>query len=334
MSAATQPTTFSDLYTSLSNKVRIETGVTATQDLAKGAINTALHDMHIGTKEKFPWAERSATLRTKAKYTTGTVAITKGSTAVTGTSTEWDTANDFSENNVIAGGKMVIEGSVDVYEVSSVASDTSLTLVQNFVGTTVTEATYVYFEDEYALHDDFLRPLSFRYFDQNRQISLLQRREFQEQFVRNKTTGKVRHAAIIDKAFSGSASPVRKVIFHQPPDTAYLIPYSFITDKLAVSTGGTEQVQMTADTDEPIVPLYARHGIVLHALYNWYRDRKNDDRSIAAKAEYESFMARLTADIEFGANRPQMRPRSYLPRKRRGGGRYSLGSRFDEIRDR
>ena len=221
-----------------------------------------------------------------------------------------------------------------MYEVSSISSDTALVLVQNFVSDTVTTATYIYFEDEYALHDDFLRPLTFRYFDQNKQIDLLQRREFMERFVRNKTTGKIRHASILDLAFSGNTSPVRKVVFHPPPDEAQLIPYNYVTDKLAVSSAGVAQTNLSADSDEPIIPLYCRHALVFHGLMHWYRDKKNDTRAEAVKVEYESIMARLTEDIEHGANRAQMRPRSYLNRKRRGRGFHTLGSAFDDLRDR
>ena len=334
MSVSSQPTDFSDLFTDLQNRVQTATGVTATTNQSKRYINIGLFDMHIGTKEKFPWAERSATLRTQPRYETGTLAITKGASAVVGTGTAFNTNNDFSVANVRVGGKMVIDGSVDVYEVSVVTDDNNLTLLQPFVSDTVTAATYIYFEDEYALDDDFLRPLNFRYFDQATQIKLIQRREFQERFVRNKIPGKIRHAALLDKAFSGSTAPVRKVIFHQPPDKAYLIPYAFVTNKLAVSSAGVALTQMVSDSDEPIVPLYARHIIVLHALWHWYRDKKNDSRATATGEEYKDALSRLTSDIEFAANRPQMRPRSYLPRRRRGGGRHSLGARFDEIRDR
>src|SRR3990167_10782650 len=116
MSATTQPTDFSDLFTDLQNRVRVNTGVTATENQAKRYINTALQDMHIGFGEKFPWAERDDVLRTQAQYTTGTVTITKGSTALTGASTLWNTANSFSVNNVRVGGKITINGSTEVYE--------------------------------------------------------------------------------------------------------------------------------------------------------------------------------------------------------------------------
>ena len=90
MSATSQPTDFSDLFTDLQNRVHVITGVTATANQAKRYINIALHDMHLGFGEKFYWAEREAQLITHAEYTTGTVAVTIGSTTITGTSTAWN----------------------------------------------------------------------------------------------------------------------------------------------------------------------------------------------------------------------------------------------------
>lgn len=333
MSSSSQVTDFSDLYTDLSRRIRIAQGVTATENIAKSLINTALHDMHIGSKEKFPWAERTAVLRTQAQYTTGTVTVTKGSTTLTGSSTAWNTNNDFSVANMRAGGKIVIAGGNDVYEISAVASDTSATISTAFISSDVSADTYVYFEDEYALADDFLRPLEMRYFDQAHKIPLHQRRVFRERFVRNKNPGTISDATIIEKPFSGDTAPVRKVVFHNPPDTNYLIPYSYVTDRLAVQSDGTAAVQLVNDDDEPIVPLYARHLIVYHALYHWYRDQKNDDRAKEAKEEYLELYSRLIAEVEIGANRPQMRPVSYLRRGRRARGHHVTGSAFDELRE-
>src|SRR6266571_4286890 len=95
MSSTSQLTTFVDCYTDLQNRVRLQTGVSATETLAKRAINVALQDMHLGFDYRVPWAERRATLRTQNDYTTGTVTATRGSTAITGAGTAWNTANDF-----------------------------------------------------------------------------------------------------------------------------------------------------------------------------------------------------------------------------------------------
>jgi hypothetical protein len=340
MSSTTTPTTFSDLVTALLNRMRSQTGVTATTEIAKSFLNTALQDIHLGTQYKLPWAERSGVLRTQNDYSTGTVTITQGSTTLTGASTLWNTANVFAVNNVRAGGKIVIEGGVDVYEVSSVASDTSLTLTQRYVGSDVSAGTYLYFEDEYDLHADFLRPVDFNYFDSNRQVVLTNRSEFRRRHVRNATVGKITEAMVVDRAFSGSTTPRRRVVFHRPPDDFYLLPYNFITNKLAVSSAGTEQTQMSADADEPVIPLYCRHVLLAHAAWSWYLHLKNDTRAEGAAQEYIALMQRITSDSEVGAPRPEMQPRTAMykyaaqrPYRTGRRGRFTTGTAWDELRD-
>lgn len=340
MSNVTQPQDFSDLYTDLLNRIRADTSITATVNQAKRYINIALHDIHVGVSEKLPWAERNDVLRTQQKYNTGTVTITQGSTSLTGASTAWNTNNSFSVKNVRTTGKIIIAGNPDVYTIASVGSDTAITLNDAFVGANVSAETYTYFEDEYALHDDFLRPLDQQFFDSNRNIPLIGRDDFRRQHPRNKTPGKIRHATIVDRAFSGNTSPVRRVRFYLAPDDFYLVPYAFITDKLAVSSSGTEQVQLSADADEPIIPLRYRHLIVFHGLYHWYRDKKNDSRSQEAKAEYIDLWLRTISDTEIGAKRARVRPnisgyrsKARRPYSNRGARRHTTGTAFDEIRD-
>jgi len=339
MSATTQLTDFSDLYTDLQNRVRETTGVTATENQAKRYINIALFDMHIGNGERFPWAEREAILVTQDDYTTGTLSVSQGSTTLTGSSTAWNTANAFSVNNMRVGGKIQINSGTETYTVSAVASDTSATLSSAFTQSDVSGGSYVYFEDEYALASDFLKPLDARFFDQNHTIELIGRREFRNRYPRNHTVGKPTVATILDKSFSGNTTPVRKIALHKPPDDFYTIPYSYVTSNLAVTSGGTEQAQLSSDTDEPIVPLRYRHVIVFHALYHWYRDKKDDVRSQEVRAEYIDLMLRIEGDTEIGQSRPQFRPRltSYRrsasrPYSSGAAGRYTTGSRFDEIR--
>lgn len=338
MSATTQVTTFSDLYTDLMNRVRSQTTETATVSQAKRYIAIALQDMHIGFQEKVPWAERSAQLLTHASYSTGTVAITQGSTTLTGTGTAWNTANAFSVNNAQAGGKIVIAGLPVIYEVSAVGGDTAITLTQKFVGETQTEATYVYFEDEYALAADFLRPVDAQSFDDRGTIDLISRTEFRQRYPRNAVTGNPRAACIVDRAASGSTTPRRRIALAPPPSTTTLIPYSYITSNLVVSSAGAAQAEFSADSDEPIVPLRYRHAIVFHALAKWYRDKKDDGRADSAQGDYTDLMLRIGADQEIGAKRPRLAPRVSHYRARaarpwRGAGRFDTGGRFDRMED-
>jgi hypothetical protein len=330
MSTTSQPTTFSDLYGDLISRVRLATGVTATDTLAKRHINTALQDMHMGGIEyKFPWAERRATIRTQERYTTGTIVATRGSATITGTGTAWNTNNDFSVKNMRANGRIVIAGSRTPYQISAVASDTSATLTTAFTEATVTDGTYVYFEDEYDLASDFLRPIDLRRFSTPGNIVLINRNQARLRYPTNSLPGTPREAAIFDFAPSGNTTPIRRVALYPPPSTYALIPYSYITNLLVTSSAGVAQTGFSADSDEPTMPLRYRHIIVLHGLYNWYRDRKDDTRAGEAKGEYTDAMARMLLDVEVGGQRPQMRPDvSRYVRKARNP--YSAGRRrFD-----
>jgi hypothetical protein len=406
----TQVTTFVDLYSDLLNRAREDASLAATSNLAKRWINIALHDMHIGFSDRFPWAERRAVLVTQNPYDEGTVAINRGSTALVGTSTFWDSTNEDGVAFMRAGGKIVIGGSDEVYEIASVTDGNNAVLSSNFIGgtntgsitgfasgsnTTVTSAahglsdgmkvtitgttsyntqsavssattdtfditatfvaddatgswssgsvsgeSYEYFEDEYALAGDFGRPVDAQTFSDNDDLPIIGRTKFRRDYPRNKTTGKPRVCTILDLPPSASATPVRKIRLAPPPDEAYAFPYSYITTNLVVSTSGTAKAQFVLDDDEPLVPLRYRHAIVFHALYMWYRDHKDDQRSQEAKAEYTDIMLRVAGDSEIGASRPKLEPRvaSYYLRARRpwrsGGGRYDTGNRFDQLRDR
>lgn len=339
MSATSQLTDFSDLYTDLQNRVRVTSGVSATETQAKRYINIALQDMHIGFGEKMPWCHRDAVLVTQPQYADGTVSISQGSTTLTGDSTLWNTANAFGLANVRTTGKLVINGGVEVYKISAVGSDTAITLGSKFTQADVSAASCVYFEDEYDLASDFLRPLNLTSFDQNGMIELVGWTEFRRRYPRNKTPGKVTAATIMDRGFSGNTTPLRRVVFHQPPDAAYTISYDYVTANLAVSAAGVAQANLSANSDEPIVPLRYRHAILYHALYHWYRDKKDDARSQEAKAEYTDIILRTVSDQEIGSPRPQMRPRVQAYRSyartpyRAGRGRgWSLGNAFDEMR--
>ena len=339
MSSTTQVTTFADLYGQVLKRVRVSSSETVSVEFAKAMVNTALFDMALGFREKLPWLERRAQLRTKAQYTTGTVTISQGSTALTGGSTAWNTANAFSVANMVAGGKIVINGTAPVYEIASVSSDTAAVLTSKYVGSDVTAGTYSYFEDEYDLATGFLRPGDVQFFDDRRTIEIISRSDFRMRVPRNAVPGRPRAATVLDLATSSSTVPRRRLALTPPPVSAFLVPYTYITSYLARTSTGTEQAQLSGDTDEPIVPLEYRHAIVLHALKNWFRDKKDDGRSQEVAAEYNDLIARMVADNEVGAKRPRLQPAvsPYVARARRpwaDRGRYDASGWFDTLQDR
>jgi hypothetical protein len=335
---STQPTDFSDLKVALLDAMRETNTDTTALAYAGRYINTALHDMHIDWD--LPWAIRRATLITHPTYTTGTIAVSAGGTAVTGTDTLWATANSWGVANVRAGGKIILGAvSEGVYEVASTpaVADTTLSVTSKYTGTdALTASGYTYFEDEYALAADFLRSIHPRQFSDNLKLSLLGREEFTRRYPRNTHTGAPKLATIIELPPSGNTTRVQKVVFHPAPDLAYKVDYTYVTSYLATTSAGAAQTQLVGTTDEPIVPLMYRHTIVAHAKWLWLFDRKDDRRYVDAKADYEQLMRRIAASTTNTADHPRFQPQvaryfAFTARRRRQ--RYSTDSRFDELAD-
>ena len=82
----------------------------------------------------FSWLIDYAEINCTPAYTTGTVAITQDATAVTGTDTSWAAGH--------VGWLMKVGTGDEFYEVSAVASTTSITLTSAFIGSTVSGSTY------------------------------------------------------------------------------------------------------------------------------------------------------------------------------------------------
>ena len=329
--------TFGEMYTDLLNRVRDNTSTSAVTTVGKRYINTALHDLHI--QNNFPWAERRAILQTHAPYTTGTIDIALATrTTVAGTDTLWNTAvTGMGFNNARIGGKLTVD-QIDVYNVSAVGSDTAITLADRYIGdAALTASTYTYFEDEYALASDFFRLVDTRTFTHAMDLPVVPRQEFYRRFPRNSHTGTPRCCTIIDLGPSGDVEPRPRVVFNPAPDAVLNIPYRYITRNLAVSSTGVAQENMSADGDEPIIPRRYRHVLVFYALYQWYRDRKDDVRTELARTEYESLLTRITNDSTPERDIPRLRTnrRRYLAGVAgyMRNPRYSADSRFDEMRD-
>lgn len=336
MATDTQLTTFLDIRRDLREMLR-QVSVTATNDTIDRKINSALHDLHSNPGHNFPWLHRRGYLLTHAPYTTGTVDITAAArTTVTGTSTLWTTAvTGMGFNNARAGGKMTFSGSTEVHEVSTVDSATQITLTNRWTGDALTAATYAYFEDEYALATDFLRPVDMRNFSTDLNIPFIGPMEFRRAYPRNSYRAKPKVATLIQLGFSANTTPRYRVVLAPTPDDEYSIPYNYITSYLAVTDTGTEQTQLVNDTDEPIIPLQFRHVIPLHVMVHWYIHLMDDlPRANAIKAEYAELMQRMSGNTNVGQDRPRISVdyRKYFGQHRRG--RFEIESEFDEIRDR
>lgn len=357
MGATTQPTTFQDLYYAVVQQAKVQLGTTeadtTTLNYARRLINQGLHDLHI--QQNWPWAERRSTILTHARYTTGNLNIASTTrTTLEGNGTLWNTAvsgmgTGTTFTNLRVGGKLQISGETDVYLVGAVASDTSATLDTRYVGNQSTATAfaaayknYTYFEDEYALASDFWRLVDARQLSDAIPIAVIPRQEFYRRYPRNATTGMPQVCTLLELGPGQLVDPRPRILFHPAPDIVYSIPYRYITTNLAVSATGTQAANLSAATDEPIIPLRYRHVLIQYALWLWYRDLKDDQRAQQAEQAYVDIVKRMAGDTEVNRDRPRFAPRTNQyratvagPRSlgRGGSRRFSTGTAFDELRD-
>ena len=296
MATSDSPATLTEMQTAFFEGLKEPTGNTALNTIATRYLNTASHLIH---QEGWPWAERRAVLRTHPGYNTGTVDVALATrTTVTGTSTLWTTAvTGESFNNARVGGKLTLAGGTDVYTVSAVGAATTITLADGYAGTAaLTTATYQYYEDEYALETDFDRPKDMRFFTEDRMIRLVSSRDFYLDYARNSRRTRPRVATLILLAPSGNATFNPRVLLGPAPDLTYRLPYRYYTTNLAVSSAGVAARNLSATTDEPIIPHKYRVGLVRKAMELWARDRKDAPRAHLYRGEADAIYERLSKE--------------------------------------
>ena len=316
MSTAGQPTVFSELFGDLLVRMRADTTASGGSELiAKRYLNIALHDVHI--QQNWPWAERTATIITRPPYETGTVSIAAGTrTTLEGNNTLWDTAvTGMGFNNLNAGGKVRL-GGAEVYKVGTVSSAVSALLQSRYVENVSTASTYalahsayVAYQDEYELAADFFRLVDARQFSDVMNIPVLGSQEFYRRYPRNAIRGGApEKCTIVELGPTTSSDWQPRVVFYPYPNTSYQIPYRYMTRDLAVTSAGVGQTEMSADSDEPIIPVRYRHILLSYASFLWYRDQKDDARSQETYQEYVDGVKRIAGDSSPQRDKPRLVP--------------------------
>ena len=94
--------------------------------------------------KRWTWRRLASQFTSQAPYTTGTVTVSAGSTAVVGTSTLWAGVTDYST------GQFYIQLNGEMHHVSSITDNTNLVLTAG-VDTAVSAATYGLYRSEVVL---------------------------------------------------------------------------------------------------------------------------------------------------------------------------------------
>ena len=141
-------TTFQNIYEDIRTRAKQKS---SNDSIAKGFVND--HYKRIANKREWRWLYKIGyPLSATAKYETGTVSVTEGSSTVTGASTIWTSA--------MVGRKFKLTGFDEVYNILSINTGTQTLVLgrhsteSEFNGDTETGASYTIFEDEISLPSD------------------------------------------------------------------------------------------------------------------------------------------------------------------------------------
>lgn len=348
MSTTTQFTTFSDLYLGLLKALRTDSSNAATVEQAKRYINTALLDMHVGFADKVTWAIRSHSFLTETTFTTTVESVNfAGSTPPNNTPFRGYNMDNPDGNTFSNGQKTIVTSAAATTstglegEVKLTSSTSADPAVIDVYGSdmAVGDAVRIY-QNDITLPADFMQMAGNIVKIGDRRIRLIGRIDFRHQFAGEHEIGRPIHATLIDSFDVVSGLDNRKIRLYPLPNTVERGHISYVTKNLVIASDGTWRTDFSDDNDEPIVPLRYRHAIFFHALYNWYRDRKDDTRSQEAKMEYESIMMRVVNDTEPGQSRMSISPRvsgyrrrSKRPYRGRGSRRFDVNGGFDRLED-
>lgn len=151
---------------------------TIDQELIDGWIS----DVYTEILDAVPWkrTESESVIQVGDSYITGTVALTRGSTTVTGTSTVWAATMD---------GRMLRIGSENSYYQFTYVSTTSGTLDREYEGVDVTGASYRMDEARFLLPTDCRVVQGVRPLDGRKNLELLSPMELNRKFPNRNSYG-------------------------------------------------------------------------------------------------------------------------------------------------
>ena len=168
--------------------------IAGTGSAKRAELRRGLQGLLMRYASAWPWPHyrTRGTLTMVDDYTTGTVAMTQGSTALTFTSATLTAG--------MAGRKIQMNGESQWYDILSVNTGASTAvLVQAYQGTTDTDATFVIFQDEYRLAANCQRPLDFTQIEDQVQMAAFTYLEFDRLFADVGTLGDPLYLTVIGR---------------------------------------------------------------------------------------------------------------------------------------
>lgn len=313
--------TFSDIQTRVANQLRIPT--TNTSEVAKIAalINEVYRD--VWAVQDWWFLVKRGVINTVARYDTGTISVTNGSTAATLSSSPAVGLGSFTGRVLLTIGD--VSDNNAVYRISShTAGSTTITLDAAYTGDDNTTATYKIYQDSYSAPVDLGKLLKPKRYGRSFPMEPIGMGDMADIKSSDQSEGKPAVFSLIDFATTGDPTTARQLVVHPYPDATYRIEFTY-KQQLNTELSGTTQ---------PLIPDEYRHILVYGALARGYPVLLADtDRGTYFQNLFNDVLRLIAgANREYGQDAPQLTPVQndrMMNTHRRPRGRVSLGSYFD-----
>lgn len=299
--AVVEVRTFGDIQDAILRRGKIED--TADNRLSiKEYINTLYQQ--ICREEAYRWCGATLPVLLRGKYTTGTITTVDTSDTVTGDSTVW-------VENTHRYSKMKISGCGSPFKILRVASNTSITLDQPWIGTGAASTSYAIYRDEYGLFPDLQDIRKFRIpglseRQQPRPIGPDQMDALRDQTPFREGTplyytifGKAHYTEKTWATFNLGTDFWEESLDVEPQTSSLVVwPGIMTSDRVALVRYTKSPYPLGADADEPIIPYEDRSVLVWGVLAERFLVNRDIQVRKEWQAKFVEHKKKMASDIE------------------------------------
>ena len=303
---------FSDIYNAVIEELGVPTSDSITIARIKRDINL-VYQQKVVPYRPWKWLLDRTDVRHLAKYTTGTISVTEGSTSATLSTAPASTVGD---GGSFLNYQIKIDGYDEIYTISAhTALATALTLRTKFNDTTNATATFRIYKDTIDLPTDCSEVIKVWHDHDRRPLELLGNEQLRDIMIR-------------DPYREGYPTQASQIEFYDPTPLdgetesdryRQLMLYPAQNNKnIAVHVDYKREVTaLSADADEPLIPIGDRIVLVYGALARaWVKHRSLETYALNTQ-EYTAKLKEMAAKYEKGTDNPRISPTtSYMAYKR------------------
>lgn len=294
-------TDFRDIYEAVMEQLKVPTSDTTTLERVKRDINMT-YQQEVAPFKRWPWLIKRVDVTHEGYYAAGTsdtASVTQGSTTVT------LSAPVPVAKGSLAGYRFAADQFSEIYTIDTHTAGTdTLELTTTYKGETSSEQGFKAWRDKFDLPTDARETVGVRHDYKNRDMIPRGAQKLDELIQQDHRREEYPHYYSTDDYFDpSSGDPETETDRYRQ---VRLWP-SVWKDDITLHVDYTQEVtELSADGDEPVMPIEDRVVLVYGALVKgWLRDR-NPEAAAIAQQQYDRKIAQMAAKTEDSNDHPRI----------------------------